>query len=125
VSTLISRRDGRAVFCEHLASGGGDARVDLFKQLVVEQGDVVAQGLVVEHGALLAPGCDRHAQHLAHKQVVVGQVFHPIPIGVQTQTDHAQHQDLPKIHAGAAGGLFAGEDLGIQQGEDLGLERGM
>jgi hypothetical protein len=32
---------------------------------------------------------------------------------------------LPEVHAGAAGGLFAGQDFGFEQSEDLSLERGM
>ena len=103
----FKRREGRAAFfCEHLASGGGDARVDLLEQLVIEQGDVVPQGLMAEDFGLLAPRRGGHAQHLAHEGIVVGDVFQAIPVRVQTQAHDAQHQDLPQIHAGAAGGLL-------------------
>ena len=45
----FKRRDGRAAFfCEHLSSRRRDARVDLLEQFVVEQGDVVPQGLMTE-----------------------------------------------------------------------------
>ena len=56
---------------------------------------------------------------------MIGQVLHPIPIHVQAQAHDAQDEDLPEVHAGAAGGLLAGEDLGFEPGEDLGLERGV
>ena len=55
----------------------------------------------------------------------VGDVFHSIPVGIQSQTHDAQNEDLPEVHAGATGGLFAREDFGFQQREDLRLERGV
>ena len=122
----FKRREGRAAFfCEHLASGGGDARVDLLEQFVIEQRDVVPQGLMAEDFGVLAPRRGGHAQHLAHEGIVVGDVFQAIPVRVQAQAHDAQHEDLPEVHAGAAGGLLARQDRGFQQGENLGLERGM
>ena len=122
----FKRRNGRAAFfCEHLASCGRNGRVDLLEQFVVQQGNVVPQGLMAEPFVLLAPRCGRHAEHLAHEGIVVGDVFHPIPVGVQPQPHDAQHENLPKIHAGAPGGLLAREDLGFEQAEYLGLERGV
>ena len=120
----FKRREGRAAFfCEHLASCGGDARVDLLEQFVVEQRDVVPQGLMAEQFGLLIPRRGRQAQHLAHERVIVGDVFQSIPVGVQAQAHDAQHEDLPQVHARATGGFFAGEDFGFQQGKDLRLER--
>jgi hypothetical protein len=122
----FKRRDGRAVFfCEHLSSRRGDARVDRLEQLVVEQGDVVPQRLMAEDLGILAPRGGRHAEHLPHEQMMVGQILHPIPVRVEAEPDDAQHEDLPEVHAGASGGLLAGEDFGFQQGENLGLERGV
>jgi hypothetical protein len=112
-------------FCEHLASGGGDARVDLLAQCVIEQRDGVPQGLMAEAFGVLTPQRGGHAEHLAHERVVVGDMFQPIPVRVEAEPHHAQDEDLPEVQAGAAGGLLAGEDFGFQQGEDLGLERGV
>jgi hypothetical protein len=36
-----------------------------------------------------------------------------------------QDEDLPEVHPGATGGLFARENFGFQQRENLGLERGV
>src|ERR1022692_1122256 len=83
----LKRRAGRAgFFCEHLASGGGNARIDLLQQFVIEQRDVVPQRLMTKPFVFLAPGCGRHAQHLAHQRIIVGNVFQPIPVGIQSQT---------------------------------------
>jgi len=122
----LKRHDGRAAFfCEHLASGGGDARIDLLEQLVIEPGDVVPQGLMAEDFGFLAPRRGGHAQHLAHEGIVVGDMFQAIPVRVQTQAHDAQHQNLPEVHAGAAGGLLARQDGGFQQTENLGPQRRM
>ena len=71
----------------------------------------------------LAPRGGRHAQHLAHEPIIVGNVFHPIPVGIQSQTHDPQHQNLPEVHPGAASGLLASENLRLQQREYLRLER--
>jgi len=103
----FQRREGRAAFfCEHLASGGGDARVDLSEQFVIEQGNVVPQGLMAEDFGLLAPRRGRHAQHLAHERIVVGDMFQAIPVRVQTRRTTPSTR-ICHIHAGAAGGRFA------------------
>jgi len=79
----FKRREGRAAFfCEHLASGGSDARVDLAEQFVIEQGDVVPQGLMTEDFGLLAPRRGGHAQHLADQRVMICQVLQAIPVGI-------------------------------------------
>ena len=122
----FKRRAGRAAFfCEHLASRRGEARVDLLQQFLVEQRDVVPQRLMAKDFGVFAPRRGRHAQHLAHEQVVIGHVLHAIPIRIESQTHHAQHEDLPKIHPGASGSLLARNYFGFQQGKDLRLERGM
>ena len=43
----------------------------------------------------------------------------------QTQAHDAQHQDLPQVHAGAASGFLARQNLLFQQGENRALEGGM
>jgi len=122
----LKRRVGRAgFFCEHPASCGGETRVDLLQQFVVEQGHVVAQRLVAEHFFIITPRHGGHLEHLAHEQMMIGHVFHAIPVRVEPQTHDAQHEDLPQIHPGAAGDFFAREDFGLDEAEDLGLERGV
>ena len=74
---------------------------------------------------LVVPWRGRQSQHLAHERVVIGHVFQAIPVGVEAEAHAAQHEDLPEVHAGAAGGFFAGEDFGFQPGEELSLERGV
>jgi len=46
-------------------------------------------------------------------------------VHLETETHDAQHENLPQIQAGAAGGFFVREDLALDEGEDSGLERGM
>ena len=119
----FKRRAGRAgFFCEHLASRRRNGRIDLLEQFVVQQGDVVPQGLMTENFGVLTPRRGRHAQHLPHERIVVGNVFQPIPVRIQSQPHDAQDENLPEVHAGATGGLFASDDFSFQQGEDLGLE---
>ena len=43
------------------------------------------------------------AQHLANREVVVGQLLDAVIIGVEPQAQYPQHQDLPLGHAGATG----------------------
>ena len=122
----FKRREGRAgFFCEHLPSRRRDARVDLLQQFVIQQRDVVPQGLMAEDFGILTPRRGGHAQHLPHEQMIIGHVLHPIPVRIQSQPHDAEDKDLPEVHAGATGGLFAHEDFGFQQGEDLRLERGV
>jgi len=33
--------------------------------------------------------------------MMIGQVFHPIPVRVESQTHHTQDKDLPQVHPGA------------------------
>jgi hypothetical protein len=49
-------------------------------------------------------------------------VFHPIPVGIQSQADDAEDENLPEVHPGAASGLLASENLRFQQREYLRLE---
>src|SRR5258708_3945007 len=72
-----------------------------------------------------SPGVWAHAQHLAQEQVVIGQVFHSMPVRAQSQADHAQDEDLPQVHAGASGLLLAAQDVGFQERQDVCFQRGM
>ena len=59
----------------------------------------------------LAPRCGRHAQHLAHQRIIVGHVFHPIPVRIQSQPHDPQDEDLPEVHAGTTSRLLTSENL--------------
>ena len=57
MSTLISSAQGvRRLFCGYFPTRSGNARVDLLEQFVVDQGDVVSQGLVTEDFGVFTPG---------------------------------------------------------------------
>ena len=117
-------RDGRAVvFFKDHAAGRGDAGVDLAQGGLVEEGDIVAQGLMAEAAVVGAEGGRGHAEKLADERVVVGEVLQAIVVGIEAEPHDAEHEDLPEVEAGAAGDLFAGEDFGFEQGEDLRLQR--
>ena len=113
-----------AFFYEHLASGGSAARVDLLEQCVVEEGDVVTQGLMAEHFGLVSPRRGGQTQHLAHEGVVVGDVFHAIPVGVQAAAHDAQHEDLPQVQAGAARGFLPARILASSRARSSALSVG-
>ena len=68
----------RRLFCEQLASRRGDARIDLLERRVVQQGDIVAQGLAGEGLVVLAPWGGGHAEHLAHEGVIIGDMLQPV-----------------------------------------------
>lgn len=99
--------------------------MDLRQQRLVHQSDVVAQRLPSEHLGLRPPGRLGHAENLAHQRVEIGDVFESIPVGAQSQTHHAQHQDVPEVHAGAACAFLLADDGFLQQGENLRVERGV
>lgn len=80
---------------------------------------------MAEDLGVLTPRRGRHAEPLAHERVVVGEVFHPIPIRGEAQPHDAQHENLPEVRDGVASGLLAGEDPGFEQGDNLGLARGL
>src|ERR1035437_7160757 len=48
-----------------------NARVDLLKQFVIEQGDVVPQGLMAEDLGVRSPRGGGHAEHLADQRVMI------------------------------------------------------
>jgi hypothetical protein len=56
---------------------------------------------------------------------VYGPVSYGPTLDNSTQAHNAQHQNLPEVHAGAAGGLFARQHGGFQQTENLGPQRRM
>ena len=83
-------REGRAFFfCEHLASCGGDAHIDRLQEFVIQQRHVVPQRLMTELFVLLTPRRSGHLEHLAHEGMMISHVFHPIPVGVESQPHDA------------------------------------
>jgi hypothetical protein len=76
--------------------------IDPVQDLGREQAQVVLDGLQLV-AVFLAIGPTGMAQHLANGLVLVGQLMHTIIVGVESQAQHAQHQDLPLLHARAPG----------------------
>jgi hypothetical protein len=103
-------------------SVGDEDFVDPRQQLLVEQAGVFTEGLVVEVAAAQLDGSDTH--EVAHESVVVGDVFEAVVVAVQAQADDPEHEQVPQIHAGAAGGFLVAHDMLLQQGEDLLVDLG-
>ena len=89
--------------------GAGDALA--LEQRGVHQANVVSQGLVMEDLGGVAQRALGQTQHLAQQSMIIGQVLQPSVVGVQAQAHDPQHQDLPPVHAGAAGQLLVGQHL--------------
>jgi hypothetical protein len=115
---LERRGRARRLAHKHLPAGGGHEDIDFLEERGIHEGDVVAERLAAEALGVGPPRVGADQEHLAQEQIIVGQVFHPVPVGVQPQADHAEHQDLPQVHAGASGRLFVRHEASFQQGED-------
>lgn len=79
-----------------------DNRIDLREQGLVDMADVLTDSAVVK-GRLVGHGELRQAHDLAHEAVVVGDVLDAVVITIQAEAHHAQHQNVPQIHARPAG----------------------
>jgi len=101
---------------------GDHLLVDPIQQLGGEQAQVVLQRLQVVAGVI---GPIAVAEHLAQCAVLVGQLVNPVDVGVQSQTQGAEHQDLPLLHAGAARARVRRTIFAIDgaRGDDLGEDR--
>ena len=103
----------------------GDQGVDFFQQTGVNMTEVFAEGFVVETALVFQPGqrgADAH--DLAYQSVVVGGVFELIKIAPSGHAHHAEHQDVPEVHAGAAGLLLVANDSFFEQAENRFVEFG-
>ncbi len=76
--------------------------IDPVQDLGVEQAQVVLDGLQLI-AVCFAIGPPAMPEHLADGLVLVGELVHPVVVGVEPQTQNTQHQDLPLRHAGAPG----------------------
>ena len=56
---------------------------------------------------------------------MVGEILEAVVVGLEAEAHDAEHEDLPEVEAGAAGGLFSPEDFGFEQPEDFRLQRGV
>lgn len=71
--------------------------IDGREQVRVDMANVIADRAVMQrHG--VHPGF-RHPHDLADEEIVSGDVFDPVIIAIQAEPDHAQHQNVPKIHS--------------------------
>ena len=122
----LKRRSGRAVvFLRTPFVRRRPGAADLLQQFVIAPGDVVAPRLLAEPFFIRARRRGGHAQPLRQERIAVGDVFPAIPGGVQAQAPDAQHEDLPAVPAGAAGGFLARENFDCEPGAELGREGGM
>ncbi len=80
---------------------------------------------MIEDLGLRTPRGLGHPQHLPQERVLVGAVFEPVIVSVQTQAHYAQNQDLPPVHARAPGGFLVAQNLLFQQCENLLREFGV
>jgi len=96
VNAHVQRRIGSFFYqlvpsCDHFA-------IDPLQQFGAEQAQVVLDRLKLVE-VLLAVGPTGMPKHLANGLVLVGQLVQPVVVGVEPQTQYAQHQDLPLLHA--------------------------
>ena len=80
--------------------GSDDFTIDPVQEFAGKQMQVVLDCLKLVE-VLLTVGPTGMPKHLANGLVLVGQLVQPVVVGVEPQTQHAQHQDLPLLHAGA------------------------
>ena len=76
--------------------------IDPLQQFGGKQAQVVLDRLKLVE-VLLAVGPTGMPKHLAKGLVLVGQLVQPVVVGIEPQAQHAQHQDLPLLHAWAPG----------------------
>ncbi len=90
-------------------TGLDDKLVDLIGDLGREQGQVVLERLPVVAPAIIV---ETVTEHPANGAVVIGHLLQAVIIPVEIQAQHAQHENAPHLHAGAAivGVYVLGED---------------
>ena len=74
--------------------------VDPLQNLRREQAQVVLQRLQLVIRLIVPVAVP---QHVADGFVLVGQILNPVVVGVQSQPQHPQHQNVPLRHARPAG----------------------
>jgi len=94
--------------------------VDPVQNIRGEQPEVVLEGLEFVGGFI---GPVTVAEHLAQGAVLVGQLLDPVVVGIEPQSQHAQHQDGPLRHPGTTGigvgfAAFAFRQDLFEDGED-------
>ena len=62
------------------------------------------------------------AQKLAEEGVVVGDVVETVVVTIEAQPNDAKDEDLPKVHAGAPGGVFVGGLNFFEDGKDVPID---
>jgi len=94
----------------------GDDGVDLCEAFFGEQREVFFEG---GEGKFEGHVEGRLPEKLAHKGVVVGDVVEAIVVAVQGEADDTEDEDLPEVHARAAGGFFVRGLDAFKDGEDF------
>jgi hypothetical protein len=94
-----------------------DDFVDLLQQGGIDMAHVVSDRSVVKVLAFVEV---REAHDLTHQAVVVGNVFDPVVVASEAQSDDSEHEDVPEIHPRAAGLLLISNNLAFDFLTDLG-----
>ena len=66
----------------------------------------------------------RQAHDLTHQAVVVGDVFEPVVVASEAQSDDSEHEDVPEIHPRAAGLLLISNNLAFEQSKNFLIDLG-
>jgi hypothetical protein len=66
----------------------------------------------------------QQAHDLTHQAVVVGDVFEPVVVASETQSDDSKHEDVPKIHPRAASLLLIPNNLAFEECKKLFIDLG-
>ena len=99
----------------------GDDGVDLGEAFFGKEGEVFFEGREGEFEGHVEGGL---AEKLTNKGVVVGDVVEAVVVAIEREADHAKDEDLPKIHAGATGGIFVRGLNAFENGEDFAVYLG-
>lgn len=98
-----------------LASVLCDDGVDFLEVVFGEQGEVFFEGGEGKFEGHVEGGL---AEELAHEGVEVGDVMKAVVVAVEGEPDGAEDEDLPEVHAGAAGGFLGVFSCGLNGFED-------
>lgn len=90
--------------------------VDLGEAFFGEQGEVFLQGGEGKFESHVEGGL---AEELTHEGVVVGDVVEAVVVAVERKADNSEDEDLPEVHAWAAGEFLVGGLDTFEDGEDF------
>lgn len=107
-----------------MASVARDDGVDFGEVFFGEEGEVFFEGGEGKDEGHVEGGL---AEELAHEGVEIRDVVEAVVVAVEAEPDDAEDENLPEVHAGAAGGFFGyfafGADA-FEDGEDFAVDLG-